>query len=135
MWNLPGIKLLDHILKLLQKILDIYLIEITISRMQFGFVKGAGNTDATFILQKLQEKYFEKNNNLYFAFIDLEKAYDRVPRTMMDWTLGRKDVPERLVQVVMGTYKGSRTQVRKNVEIAKYCDIKVGSQQGNVGLC
>ena len=44
--------------------------------MQFGFVPCRGNTDAIFIICQLQEKYIAANKLLYFAFVDLEKAFD-----------------------------------------------------------
>ena len=40
-------------------------------------------TDAIFILRQLQEKHLAKNKKLYFAFVDLEKAFDRVPRKVI----------------------------------------------------
>ena len=46
--------------------------------MQFGFMPGRGINDAIFILRQLQEKYWEKKN-IYFAFVDLKKAFDGVP--------------------------------------------------------
>ena len=59
---------------------------IDINEMQFVFVPGSGTTDAIFIIRQLQEKFLSmkdlsgKNRTLYFAFVDLEKAFDRVPR-------------------------------------------------------
>jgi len=50
-----------------------------IDAMQFGLMPGKGTTDAIFIVQQIQEKYGCKRK-LYFAFVDLEKAFDRVPR-------------------------------------------------------
>ena len=44
-----------------------------ISYMQFEFVPGRGTIDAIFIDRQLQEKYLEKEKNLYLAIIDLEK--------------------------------------------------------------
>ena len=49
--------------------------------MQFGFMPGKGTTDAIFIVRQMQEKYIKKK--LYFAFVDLEKAFDRVPREVV----------------------------------------------------
>ena len=50
---------------------------INIDNMKFGFMPGRGTTDAIFILRQLQVKHLAKNKNLYFAFVDLEKAFDR----------------------------------------------------------
>ena len=48
--------------------------------MQFGFMcRGCGTTDAIFIVTQLLEKFMAKRKKLYFAFVDLEKALDRVP--------------------------------------------------------
>ena len=48
--------------------------------MQFGFMPGCGTTDAMFIVRQIQVAYIRKNLNLYFAFVHLEKAFDRAPR-------------------------------------------------------
>ena len=48
--------------------------------MQIGFRSGRGTTDAIFIARQLQERYLSKNKELWMAFIDLEKAFDKVPR-------------------------------------------------------
>ena len=48
-------------------------------------MQGRGTTDAIFILRELQEKFHEKNKNLYFAFVDLEKAFHRVPCQVVWW--------------------------------------------------
>ena len=53
---------------------------ISIDDMQFGFMPGRGTIDVIFILRQLQEKHLAKNKKLYFAFVDLEKASNRVPR-------------------------------------------------------
>ena len=40
---------------------------------------GKGTTDAIFIMRQLQEKHQAKRNIMYYAFVDLEKAFDVVP--------------------------------------------------------
>ena len=104
--NYRGIKLLEHGLKLLEKIIDRRLRElVSINRMQFGFSKGRGTTDAIFTLRQVQEKMLEKKKKVYMAFLDLEKAYDRVSREVVYWCLQRKGVPEQMTRMVQATYK------------------------------
>ena len=58
--NYRGIKLLEHMLRVMERVLDQRLRElIEIDNMQFGFRKGRGTTDAIFIVNQLQEKYLE----------------------------------------------------------------------------
>ena len=65
--------------------------------MQFGFMPGRGTTDAIFILRQLQEKHLAKNKKLYFAFVDLEKAFDRVPRKVIWWAMQKLGIEEWIV--------------------------------------
>ena len=54
--------------------------QVDIDSIQFGFIPSRGTKDAIFILRQLQQKHLGKHKPLYFAFVDLEKAFDRVPR-------------------------------------------------------
>ena len=57
---------------------------VEIDAMQFGFMPGKGTTDPILVVRQLQEKYLEKNRTLFFAFVDLEMAFDRVPRKIVE---------------------------------------------------
>ena len=50
--------------------------QVSIDNMQFGFIPGKGTTDAIFIMRQVQEKHQAKKKKLYYAFVDLEKAFD-----------------------------------------------------------
>ena len=68
-----------------------------------------GTTDVIFILKQIQEKYIGKNCNLYFLFLDLEKAFDRVPRKVLWWALRKADIPERIVCLVQIMSQNTRS--------------------------
>ena len=85
--NYRGLKI-EHSLKVLERIMEVLIRDrVDIDAMQFGFRPGRGTTDAIFILRQLQEKYLAKQKVLYFAFVDLEKAFYRVPRKVIWWAL------------------------------------------------
>ena len=67
---------------------------VTNEESQFGFVPGRGTTDAIFVIRQLQEKYLTVNKQIYMAFVDLEKAFDRVPQKVIWWAMRKLGVEE-----------------------------------------
>ena len=99
---------------------------------QFGFVPGRGTTDAIFVVRQLQEKYLAVNKRLYMAFVDLEKAFDRVTRKVIWWALRKLGVEEWIVRLVQGMYPNARSRVRVGEGFSKEFEVKVGVHQGSV---
>src|SRR5271169_6523850 len=79
--------------------------------MQFGFTGGRGTVDAIFVIRQVQEKFIEKKKDLWMAFVDLEKAFDRVPRAVLWWALRKLGVEEWLINVIKAMYEGATTAV------------------------
>ena len=70
--------------------------------MQFGLMKGKGTTDTIFIVRQMQEKFRAKGKKLYFGFVDLEKAFDRVLTQVIRWAMHKLGV-EKLLSAVMSS--------------------------------
>ena len=108
-----GLKLTEQVMKVLERIVDGLIRQVvSIDNSQFGFVPGRGTTDAIFVVRQLQEKYLSANKRLYKAFVDLEKAFDRVPRKVIWWAIRKLGVDEWIVRLVQGMFSNARSRVR-----------------------
>ena len=106
---------------------------VKVDEMQIGFMPGKGTIDAVFILRRLQEEYLDKEKKLYMCLVDLEKAFDRVPRKVLEWTMRKRGMPEAMVRAVMSLYEGAKTRVRVGLELSEF-EVKVGVHLGSVLL-
>ena len=127
-----GIKLLEHAMKVVESIFEHRIRQqIKIDDMQFGFMKGKETTDAIFMARQMQENFRVKGKKEYFVFVDLEKAFDRVPREVISWVMRKLGVEEWLVSAVMSMYAGAKTVVRTVYGNSKGFEVKVGMHQGS----
>ena len=91
--NYRGIKLMCHGMKLYESLVKYILRQvIEISSTRYGSQQGKSTTEPIFALRMMQEKHLEKRKNLHMIFVDLEKAYDLVPRDIIWWELRKKNV-------------------------------------------
>ena len=67
--------------------------------------------DAIFIVRRMQEEYQKKNKNLHMCFVDMKKAFDRVPRKVMELAMKKKGLSEVIVWELMSLYDGAKTRV------------------------
>ena len=69
-------------MKGIERVAEVLIRErVAIADMQFRFRPGHGTTDA----QKCKKNHHAQNKKLYFGFVDLEKAFDHVPREVIWW--------------------------------------------------
>src|ERR1043165_2131048 len=98
---------------------------------QFGFMPGRSTTEAIHIIRRLMEKYREKKRDLHMLFIDLEKAYDSVPRRLIWESLEGRGVPRKYLDLIRDMYDRSVTSVRSPVGDTDSFPVEVGLHQGS----
>ncbi|KAK3506605.1 hypothetical protein QTP70_010870 [Hemibagrus guttatus] len=104
---------------------------VEICEQQYGFMPRKSTTDAIFALRILMEKYRDGQRELHCVFVDLEKAYDRVPREELWYCMRKSGVAEKYVRVVQDMYERSRTVVRCAVGQTEEFNVEVGLHQGS----
>ena len=66
------------------------------------------------------------------CFVDIEKAFDRVPREVMEWATRKKGLTEVIVRAVMSFYYGAKTKVQVGSELSEEFLVQVGVHQKSV---
>ncbi|KAK3559380.1 hypothetical protein QTP86_012790 [Hemibagrus guttatus] len=118
-------------MKLWEKVVEARLRKVVeICEQQYGFMPRKSTTDAIFALRILMEKYRDGQRELHCVFVDLEKAYDRVPREELWYCMRKSGVAEKYVRVVQDMYERSRTVVRCAVGQTEEFNLEVGLHQG-----
>ena len=118
--NYRGIKLISHSMKLWERVVERRLrSELTFSEQQYGFMPGKSTTDALFALRELMEKYRKGQKELHCVFVDLEKAYDKVPREEVWYCMRKSGLAEKYVRIVQDMYDDSITAVRCAVGVTE----------------
>ena len=84
--------------------------------------------NAAFALRMLVEKYREGQKELPCVFVDLERAYNRVPREELWHCMGNSGVAEKYVRVVQVMYESCKTVVC-TIDVTGEFKVEVGLHQ------
>ena len=71
-------------------------------------------TEAIFLIRQVMERFREQKKDLHMVFIDLEKAYDKIPRNIMWQSLDKHKVPSKYMTLIKDMYNNVVTSVRTN---------------------
>ena len=78
------------------------------------------------------KKHREVQGELHCVWVDLEKAYNRVPQEELWYCMRKSGIVEKYVQLVQNMYEESETVVKCAVGTTESFKVKVGLHQGSV---
>ena len=131
--NYRGITLLSLPGKVYSKVLERRvrpIVEPQIEEEQCGFRPGRGTTDQLFTLARILEGAWEYAQPVYMCFVDLEKAYDRVPRGVLWGVLWEYGVRGVLLRAIQSLYTQSESCFRVLGHKSVSFPVGVGLRQG-----
>uniref|UniRef100_A0A8C8DHP6 ribonuclease H n=1 Tax=Oryzias sinensis TaxID=183150 RepID=A0A8C8DHP6_9TELE len=130
-----GISLLSVVGKVYGRVLINRVVEGTecmIGEEQCGFRRGRGCVDQVFVVRQVCEKFLAKGREVFWAFMDLEKAYDRIDREALWVVLSMYGIDGSLLEGVKSFYRNSRACVRVGNSMSEWFPVRVGLRQGCV---
>jgi hypothetical protein len=96
---------MSHTMKLWEKIIEHRLKGVTnVTENQFSFMPGRSTMETVFLIRQLMERCREQKKDMHMGFIDLEKAYDKVPRNVMWWVLQKHKVSSKYITLIKDMY-------------------------------
>ena len=88
--------------------------------------------DQAFAVRQVCEKYLANGKDVFWAFMDLEKAYDAIYRHGMWQMLRVHRVGGKLLKAVQSFYVDSRACVRVENDVSEWFPVNIGLRQGCV---
>ena len=86
--------------------------------------------DQIFALQQIFERSWEYAKEVNACFVDLEKAYDRIPKDKLWAVLLQYDIDGQLLTAINSLYMSSEVCVRVSSATTKPFRVSVGLRQG-----
>ena len=86
---------------------------------------------AIFLIRQVMEQYREKKKDLHMVFIDLKKAYDKIPKNVMWWALDKHKVSTKYVGLIKDMYNNVVTSVRTSDGDTDDFSIRIELHQGS----
>ena len=136
--NYRGISLVSHAGKILLKVVARRLSAYgeakgLLPAEHCGFRPDRSTTERLFVIRRLQQVGRKAGVSLHMCFIDLQKAYDTVDRTLLWQVLTRIRVPPQMIAVIRQSHDGMRACVRPDDGVCSdWFEVEQGLQQGCV---
>ena len=122
--SVPGKVLANSLLERLKQSVEPLLLEA-----QCGFRSGRGTIDQIWLVRQLIEKSIEHDCAVHICFVDLEKAFDSVPRDILRLLLKERGIEEQVVLLIVDIHDGTRVVKSRGEKSSKF-EVTTGVRQG-----
>ena len=130
-----GITLLSCTCKLFNACLNTrlskYVDEDILGKEQAGFRKGYSTIDHVFVLHLVIDLYQSVRKRVFCAFIDYQKAFDSVDRSLLWQKLLSYNINGKLLTVIRQMYNRAKSCIKKDNMISEYFLCNIGVRQGD----
>jgi hypothetical protein len=103
---------MSNTIKLYERIIEHRLRRVTnVTENQFEFMLERSTMDVIFLIRQLMKRCREQKKDLHMIFINLDKAYDKVPMNVMWWVLQKHKVSSKYITLIKNMYDNVVTSV------------------------
>ena len=133
--NHRTISLMSHLIKILLRVIMNRIrnkIHFEIAEEQYGFMPDRGTRNAVFVLKNIAQRTIEMKKDLYLAFLDYRKAFDRVKHIELLEMLNNIDIDDKDLRLIQNLYFEQTAAIKVNDLISDWAPIRKGVRQGCV---
>ena len=80
----------------------------------------------------MQEKHLLRKKKIYFIFVDLEKAFGRVPPSVIWWAMRKLEIDGWIVRLLKVVYDDANSRIKVNCCFSVRFEVTVGVHQDYV---
>ena len=135
--NYRGIAISSNVFKLYSRIINRRVMKYVeenkiLSEMQNAFRETRSMADNIMMLQAIMNKNCANHNETYLCFIDLEKAYDKIPRKLLWTEMEKQGIGGKFLRIIKEMYNGQRRKVKTKSGWTDWIESNMGLRQGCV---
>lgn len=93
---------------------------------QNGFRRKRSCEDHIYSLTSIVRKQLNNKQNVYAAFIDMEKAFDRIDRNLLMYRLMEYNIDGKMYTAIQNLYRNTESCIRLNKLLSDWFPVTSG---------
>jgi hypothetical protein len=136
--NYRPISLTSIVIKIFERLVSKRLVQyvetsLLLDEEQFGFRRGKSCEMQLLLYTHFVAKQLDLKRSVHAVYLDLQKAFDKVPHTQLMWKLQYHfGITGAVLQWLCAFLSGRRQRVKVGSEYSCWADVKSGVPQGSV---